>query len=358
MRVVLYEWCCSGGLHGQDVPQPEALALTIEGCAMLDALLCDAAKDTSIELTVLADASRPLNQAAAARLLSVPLGAEVDVLMHESALADWTIIIAPETAGILESRVAAARAAGGRVASPGTTFLAAAADKPATLCALAAAGVAVPAGRTLGAGEPLPIGFYLPAVRKARASAGGDGLAIVRSHGQTSPAHQEQRLEAFVAGTPVGVSCLCGPGGAYLLPPVQQRFSSGDTPEYLGGSLLLDKAMCHRAERLARRAIDALQHAANGNRRGPAEERAAALGWVGVDMILGDREDGCGDRVLEVNPRLTTSFVGLRHLFRSSLMRAILDVASGQFPILTPAEVDDGRSIDFEKSGDARVIHG
>ena len=75
-------------------------------------------------------------------------------------------------------------------------------------------------------------------------------------------------------------------------------------------------------------------------------------------MILGDREDGCGDRVLEVNPRLTTSFVGLRHLFRLSLMRAILDVASGQFPILTPAEADDGRSIDFEKSGDASVIHG
>lgn len=27
-------------------------------------------------------------------------------------------------------------------------------------------------------------------------------------------------------------------------------------------------------------------------------------------MILGERQDGRGDRVLEVNPRLTTSFVG------------------------------------------------
>jgi len=358
MRVVLYEWCCSGGLHGPDAPQPDPLALAIEGRSMLDALLGDAAKDAAIELTVLVDASRPLNLPAHVRLLSVPLGAEVDVLMHESALADWTIIIAPETAGILESRVAAARTAGGRVASPGTTFLAMAADKLATLCALAAAGVAVPAGSTLAAGEPLPIGFYLPAVRKARASAGGDGLAIVRSHGQTSPAHQEQRVEAFVAGTPVGVSCLCGSGGVYLLPPVQQRFSSGDTPEYLGGILLLDKAMRHRAERLAHRAVAALQYAANDNRPGPAEERAAALGWVGVDMILGDREDGCGDRVLEVNPRLTTSFAGLRHLFRSSLMRAILDVASGQLPELTLAEADASRPIDFEKSGDVRVSHG
>jgi len=57
---------------------------------------------------------------------------------------------------------------------------------------------------------------------------------------------------------------------------------------------------------------------------------AAARGWVGVDMILGPREDD--DRVLEVNPRLTTSFVGLCRHARKSLVRTMLAVADGATP--------------------------
>ena len=41
-------------------------------------------------------------------------------------------------------------------------------------------------------------------------------------------------------------------------------------------------------------------------------------------MIPGDRDDGLDDRVLEVNPRLTTSFVGLG---AAGLVRVIVDVA-------------------------------
>ena len=44
-------------------------------------------------------------------------------------------------------------------------------------------------------------------------------------------------------------------------------------------------------------------------------------------MILGDRDDGLDDRVLEVNPRLTTSFVGLGAAGAAGLVRVIVDVA-------------------------------
>ena len=54
-----------------------------------------------------------------------------------------------------------------------------------------------------------------------------------------------------------------------------------------------------------------------------------AAGWLGVDMILGDRSDGGDDRVLEVNPRVTTSFVGLSAVTPASLVRAIVAVAEG-----------------------------
>jgi hypothetical protein len=59
-------------------------------------------------------------------------------------------------------------------------------------------------------------------------------------------------------------------------------------------------------------------------------------GWVGVDLILGSRPDGRDDRVLEVNPRVTTSFVGHARLFATSLAAAMIAVASGTEPLLEP----------------------
>ena len=46
-------------------------------------------------------------------------------------------------------------------------------------------------------------------------------------------------------------------------------------------------------------------------------------------MILGVRGDGLDDRVLEVNPRVTTSFAGLAAAAPASLVRTLVDVAHG-----------------------------
>ena len=53
-------------------------------------------------------------------------------------------------------------------------------------------------------------------------------------------------------------------------------------------------------------------------------------GYFGVDLVLGASADGRDDIVIEINPRLTTSYVGLRKLARGNLMQALLAVASGQ----------------------------
>jgi predicted ATP-grasp superfamily ATP-dependent carboligase len=47
-------------------------------------------------------------------------------------------------------------------------------------------------------------------------------------------------------------------------------------------------------------------------------------------MILGNREDGRADRVLEVNPRLTTSFVGLTQGYAGGLLAPLLAQAAGR----------------------------
>lgn len=70
-----------------------------------------------------------------------------------------------------------------------------------------------------------------------------------------------------------------------------------------------------RAERLARAAVAALP---------------PVSGYFGIDLILGPATDGTQDVVIEVNPRLTFSYVALRQLATSNLAAAMLAVATGK----------------------------
>ncbi len=318
MQVLLYEWCCSGGLAGCGSADAFA-AIGAEGRAMLEALASDAARDPGLDVHVLIDPRLPLSLPGRAQRREVPPGHDLPQLVSAALAADWTIIVAPETDGILLERVTAVRAAGGRVLGATMPFIAIASDKQATANALAAVGVPVPAGRLLAPGEPVPHGFALPAVRKPRDGVGGDGFTVLHRP-DIAPAPRAARLEAFVAGEPVGVSCLCGPGGIHVLPPMRQRFTATEPPRYLGGEPLGAGPLSERAGGLATRAIAAVRRAAGSG---------ADLGWVGVDMILGARDDGRADRVLEVNPRLTTSFVGLGASATRSLVRTMIDLAEG-----------------------------
>jgi predicted ATP-grasp superfamily ATP-dependent carboligase len=61
----------------------------------------------------------------------------------------------------------------------------------------------------------------------------------------------------------------------------------------------------------------------------------APLGYIGVDLILGEAADGSGDCVIEINPRLTTSYVGLRAACRANLAMAMLAIAAGHSATLS-----------------------
>lgn len=331
MRVLLYEWCCSGGLHGpdrgvflaDDAPAHHAVAIASEGRAMLLAVLADAARSGTLEITTLVDDGVPFDLAVEGAWAVVPSGEEIGSLRRAAASCDVAIIIAPETTGILARRVAAARAVGADVIAPDAAWLACAADKQSTALALAAAGVPVPAGRVQAAGAAWPPGFIRPAVRKRLDGCGCDGFTVVEPHDPAPHAAEHAaRIEAAAAGRPVGVACLCGAGRVVPLPPLEQRFTSGPEPAYRGGSALDDPGLASRAAGLACRAVGALGRAAG----------CTARGWVGVDLVLGVREDGRDDRVLEINPRLTTSFVGHSHGRDHSLIEWMIAVARGATP--------------------------
>ncbi len=320
MRLLVYEYCCAGG-GGLD-------SLAPEGRAMLESLSADAMTGGGLEVVALVAGGMRLALPAGVRVLPVAANHDLETLVAASAAADTVLIVAPETDGILTTRIAAARATGASVLAPAHAFVEIASDKQATIQALAAAGVSVPAGRTLAIGEMWPEAFIRPAVRKARDGTGGDGFGVVdRGDPEPPPARRPMRIEAFVTGMAVGVSCLCGPNGVYPLPPFRQVFTTTGTQiAYAGGEPLSDRLLADRAEALARRAIRAVARSTG--------DSESAAGWIGVDMILGERSDGRGDRVLEINPRVTTSFVGHASGLSGGLVRAMLDVAAGRTPML------------------------
>ncbi len=288
---------------------------------MLEAMAADAAKDPSLELLVLVAEGRRFELPAAARRIVVRRGDDVAPLVAAAVQAEWTLLVAPESGGLLRERVRTVRAAGSRVLAPADGVIALAADKQATIDRLAAHGIPVPAGRSLAGGEPVPRQFRLPAVRKARGGCGGEAVEVIR-HASVSPAAGPTRLEAIAGGVPVGVSLLCGSRGHVPLPVMRQRFAGGDRPRYLGSEPLADATAAARATALALRAAAAI---------------GGDAGWLGIDLILGARPDGRDDRVLEVNPRMTTSIVGQTQLFASSLVAAMIGAATGHTKPLEPA---------------------
>lgn len=333
MHVFLYEWVTGGGL----VEQPGRLPapMLAEGSAMISALAEDFAAMAGSKVTVLRDMrldNLPLRGCEVIEIESVPhWRAEFDRLAAE---ADRTMVVAPEFDGILRQTMRRVAAAGGRALNVGDEFVAIASDKHRTAMRLATAGVPVPQACMLEADEPkLPVDFEYPAVLKPVDGAGSQHTLLVHGAGDEPPPYPwPRRLERYCPGRAASVAAICGPAGWALLPPCWQRLSDDGRFVYRGGATIREAALAARAAALAGRALDALP---------------PAIGFVGVDLILGNDAEGRDDVAIEVNPRLTTSYVGLRAAVPQNLAKAIVDVADGR-PVELAAS---SKPIEFDAAG-------
>ena len=339
MRLLLYEWCCSGGMQSdfaRDILQKAPLEDFLkEGRLMLEALACDAEKNADLNITVMVDATLPATEVPLfsenITVEKVPPGANGSSLLAVASESDHIILVGPETQGILlQSLIALEQEGlGDRLVNCPSPFIRAASDKQTTCAMLAAAGIPTPAGCTLPAGGSIPTGFRLPAVLKARESAGCDGLRIIQNRSDFVTPETDSRLECHISGIPGSVCCLCRTDSIVPLLPFEQLFTHAQQPVYIGGRVAHEDYHA-RMQSLAVRSIEALNKAT----------QATARGWVGVDMILGSRDDGNDDRVLEINPRLTTSFIGLSRGQQGGLIYPLLNHMHGGEIHLTPWNIE------------------
>ena len=316
MRVVLLEYFSS--LPRGTAP-PE---LRRAGRALRDAAAADLEAAAPIDLRILGVGPRP-----EARLRRALAG------------ADGALIIAPESGGILHRLVRVVERAGVPHLGPGSRSVRLAGDKGACARCLSRAGVPVPVGSTLRARGAAGVSATriaarlrrrrYPFVLKPADGCGSQGLTVVRRETEVPRAIRRARratatgllrAEDLARGRPASVSFLVRDGArdardVLLLSLNRQRLAGRAALRYLGGRTPWNPRGAAAAIAAARAAVLAVQRASGDLR-----------GYVGVDVVVGRR----GPRVIEVNPRLTTSWLGVRRVVRGRPGLLLMMAAAGR----------------------------
>ncbi|EAQ77602.1 hypothetical protein DSM3645_24792 [Blastopirellula marina DSM 3645] len=224
--------------------------------------------------------------------------------------ADAVLVIAPEFDSLLIERVRWAEAGAARLISPGSDSVAIAGDKWKTYQSWLRAGVPTPP--TWLAKDFTRADDGERYVCKPRDGAGSQDIDFLESAEKLAE-RPGAIVQTFCDGLPVSAGVLSDGNQFVLLPPAIQLIDSCNGFQYRGGSWSLSEELKSRAQALARRCAAGLP---------------PFRGYIGVDMIL-NAKDG-GDFAIEINPRLTTSYFGLRQLCRGNLSAAMLSFALGE----------------------------
>jgi len=299
MRILVYELLMATGL-GCD-PSDPFHSLYREGKAMCSAVAADFRRIPGIDVSI-AD-ERYLNQ----------LG-ECDVCLviaPDQELAELSPSI--ERAGIetLNCTEAAIRTV---------------ANKLDTGRMWEAAGVPTPRAATLASalGSPARLTAF-PLVCKPIYGTGSSGTFViddnngieeaVRAAGELGHGEDSLLLQEWVPGQAASIAFLCGPSGLTPLIPAFQTLSADGRYRYLGGELPIPANLAARAVKIGSQALACLP---------------GLKGYVGVDLVLGEAADGSADYAIEINPRLTTSYIGLREAAQLNIAEAMLLAARGE----------------------------
>ncbi len=333
MLIFVFEFVTGGGTLSDKSAGAASSSLLAQGAAMAKTLVADLDQLDSVEVIAMRDSRIDAKQLAYRDEVVVHSGDEQRLRFRELASsADYTILIAPESNGHLVDRCEVVEGCGGRLLSPGSQFVSLASDKHTTNRLLKKKGVNVPCSLLLDEVTELPEGWNPPFVKKPRWGAGSEDVCLIQDFQISTVDSQESVLELYVVGMSTSVGVLCGPNQQFTLPSCSQALVSDGRFGYLGGSYPLEEHLAQRAKHLTCEALRALPE---------------TTGYIGLDIILGRARDGSDDMLIEVNPRLTTSYVALSAACTTNLAGAMLDFALGKRVELS----FDDRPLEFTADG-------
>lgn len=304
--MLVYEFLSAGALVA-GVSAQEQAELRAQGMAMRDAMLADLCALPGLRVAcVVGDTGGP--EVAGIEALAARPGEPHAGLLRRAAQEGAGIwAVAPETGGELEALARAVPAARWLGCTPEAIALAA--SKSATCRHLTPRGIAVP--------EAPP---HAPGAWVVKPDDGA-GATDTRRHASfaAAQADAQQRmrrgtsctLEPWIDGEALSLSLCCREGEAQLFSINRQQIEvdAQGTVHFLGVQAAAIEPRSERGTRLA-----ALAH-----------EVSRALpglrGFVGIDLVWHAQR---GPVVIEVNPRLTTAYVGLSGRLGFNVARHLL----------------------------------
>jgi hypothetical protein len=257
-----------------------------------------------------------------------------------AAMADAVWLIAPETGGCLERLTARMERKGHRLVGSSSAAIRRASDKAYLAELLRRHGIPHPETRVVRSGGDYlrvarDIGY--PIVVKPARGAGCQGVCLARDPRElvkavamtrTTAGRQPVLLQRYVRGVHASVSLLADGRRARPLTVNRQSVRAAGSFVYTGGATPLDHPLAGRAIDRALRTCDAIP---------------GLRGFVGVDIVLTPTDAV----VIEVNPRLTTAYLGVRAALDRNVAAMAIEACDGRLPRSVRAR----RQVRFTPSG-------
>ncbi len=308
--VLVHEYVTGGGW----ARLPDTPGLAGLGETILRAVLADLRAFGPARLITTTDDRLPLPDLEADSIVRLTPDSHAAGFAALAARAEAVLVVAPEEGGILADLSETALAAGARLLGSLPEGVRAAGDKWVCRHLLRQAGLPMPQAVLAEAGQArqAALAFGFPLVAKAVDGQGGGGVCLARDAAELDAAlallgkDVPLVLERYHDGTHASVSVMAAASGAVPLCLNGQDIRPGIPFAYRGGVTPLAHPAAPAALSLAVEAVRAIP---------------GLRGFVGVDMVL----TGQGCRIIEVNPRVTVAYAGVRQVIEGNLARAITE---------------------------------
>ncbi|PLX61731.1 ATP-grasp domain-containing protein [Sedimenticola selenatireducens] len=306
MRIFVFEYITGGGCVNEEMIP----SLKAEGDMMLNAIVRDLTELESIDVLISRDV----------RLDSLSLPTSIHWVEDDWWSAwltcvnevDAVLPIAPETNGVLESLCRAVEASGKLLLNSSAEAVSIASSKKATVDCLAMQGVPVIPTWRFGAH---PRFNNQPLVVKPDQGVGCQDIHIIADEAalieyvKSRDPIIEWVVQPYMAGQSISMSIMVGHSCVCLVGTNIQRVVQMNDGFYLLGCVV---------NGLKSHQVELLELA-----KGICAAIPGLWGYVGVDLILTEQ----GPVVLEINPRLTTAYVGLSQSTGRNLAAMIMQLA-------------------------------
>jgi hypothetical protein len=333
LTIFVFEYL-TGGACG-DVPLESSLMT--EGRAMADAVIADFAELTDVQVVTLKDRRLPAVAHPAVTTHFVDeSNQELSRFQLLCASVDRVLAIAPETGGVLTQRVEQARQLNrDGVLNCGPEALRHGSDKWEFFRSLQDWGIPTISTKLwngdLSAGE-------FPVVIKPRDGAGCEGVQVIREIRDTQIERDDLIVQPLRQGIALSsAACFSERGERLLTLPVgKQLVEIDDAIRYAGGEIPWQDERQPEAERQAETIWQTLEQNLSG-----------LNGYIGIDWLWDEQAETL--RLVELNPRLTTAYVGYRELRGTQIVESLLG------PEVTSGTINGG-SVRFSAAGTVETL--